>query len=205
MTHVKCEDGKEIDVLAVDLLNEKKYHIESGLSTAFESRMKGSEKTHKVPCESRIASFIEEKFEDSAVTTRIKQFFGGEDYERVFVLPASGHNKDSLVQRTLQLHGIHALLARDIIADLKKDFHVTRSRDVVARLMDLIEGESEESDKQMGLLFDKKTKTSTNELNISKSRCFFKDCQRYNPNACTRKREKKCIEAQRRWRILEQL
>jgi hypothetical protein len=145
MTNIRCKGGKEIDILAINPTKRKKYHIESRVSTIFKLRERATKKKNGSFQRDGLDYFKKEKFEHPAVLARIKELFGGLDYEKVLVVHSTEVPGDALIQRAWKKHGIRVLLMKDIIADLKEEVKVTGSRDDVIRFVELIARESRES------------------------------------------------------------
>jgi hypothetical protein len=62
MTNVRCKGGKEIDLLAINPLTRKKYHVESRVSTTFSLKAKDTYSHRgnlKIPHRDGIDFFIE--------------------------------------------------------------------------------------------------------------------------------------------------
>jgi len=153
MTNIRCKGGKEIDILATNPITARKYHIESRVSTTFKLREKATKKKDGTSHKDGLDYFEKEKFEHSAVLARIKKLFGDKDYEKVLVVHDTEEPKDALIQKALEKYGIHILLMKDIIADLKEEVEVRGSRDDIMRFLELIafeeRGEWKESLKQI--------------------------------------------------------
>lgn len=158
MTNIRCRGGKEIDLLAINPIKRKKYHIESRVSTIFKLRERATKKKNGSSHRDGLDYFKKEKFEHSTVLARIKELFGGLDYAKVLVVHNTEEPRDALIQKAWQKHGIHVLLMKDIIADLKEEVKVTGSRDDVMRFVELIAHEGRESDRFMRTMLENEGK-----------------------------------------------
>jgi len=138
MTNVKCDSGKEIDLLAVNPTTGKKYHVESRVSTTFKLREKATKRKDGTSHKNGLDYFKEEKFEHEAVVKAIEGLFGDLNYERVLVVCDTEGPNDSFIEEAFKRYGIHVVLIGDIIADLIEEVKVEGSRDDVMRIVELI-------------------------------------------------------------------
>ena len=155
MTNIRCKGGKEIDVLAMNPITGKKYHIESRVSTTFKLREQATEKKDGTSHKDGLNYFKKEKFEHSTVLARVKELFGDLDYEKVLVVHDTEEPRDALIQKALDKYGIHILLMKDVIADLKEEVEVRGSRDDVMRFVELIVYEDRETRRQVTAMLEK--------------------------------------------------
>jgi len=135
-TNVKCKGGKEIDLLAINPISLKKYHVESRVSTAFvlrpEATYTKSGKCHK----NGLDYFAEEKFDHPRVKERIREIFGVEDYARVLVVWDVSHN--SVINLANEKFGINIWFIEGLINGLIQRRAVSGSRDDVLRVVEFL-------------------------------------------------------------------
>lgn len=78
MTNIQCVGRKEIDLLAINPIENKRYHVEARVSTSFHLRLRETKtksgKSHK----NGVDYFAREKFGHPHVLEKVKQFFGNE-------------------------------------------------------------------------------------------------------------------------------
>jgi hypothetical protein len=160
MANVRCKRGKEIDLLAINPIKGKKFHVESRVSTVFKLRLKNTRKKDGSTHRDSLDYFGKEKFEHPAVVNKIKELFGETDYEKVLVVYKTEEPVDSFIQKTFGKFGIRILLMKDVIADLREEAEVKGSRDDVMRFIELIASVERESHKAILSLFNEAAKSS---------------------------------------------
>lgn len=144
MTNIRCESGKEIDLLAVNPKTSERYHVESRVSTTFRLRERATKKKDGTTHKDGLDYFKTEKFEHRAVLSRIRELFGDLSYHKVLVVHDTQEPSLTFVPKASQKFGISVLLMKDIIHDLKHRVKVIGSRDDVMRLCELIAFEERE-------------------------------------------------------------
>jgi len=160
MTNIRCKGGKEIDLLAINPIRSKKYHIESRVSTTFKLKKEASKKQNGTTRRDGLDYFRKEKFGHPAIAAKIRELFGDSDYEKVLVVYKTEEPTDSFIEKAFKESGIRILLISDIITDLKEEIKVTGSRDDVIRFVELTAFGDREYHKQMGMWMDKAAKES---------------------------------------------
>lgn len=124
IANVKCGNGKEIDLLAVDSQN-KRFHIEVTISTSdMFSKITDKKITKedikakpgkKSPYRRTMDFFINDKFNDSNVLEGLKEFgFKGENYRKVIV---SG-DADTKARARAKTEGIELWCMPDLLKSL---------------------------------------------------------------------------------------
>jgi predicted Zn-ribbon and HTH transcriptional regulator len=89
MTNIRCKGGKEIDLLAIDPVDSKKFHVEAsvGTSPSFKVKEKDTYTSKGVPRKIGLDYFQKQKFEHPKVRDKVREFFGdAEDYKRILVV-----------------------------------------------------------------------------------------------------------------------
>jgi len=155
---------KEIDLLAVNPIDRRKYHIESRISTTFKLREKATKKTNGDTHRDGLDYFKAEKFEHRAVLTKIKELFGDSSYNKVLVVHDTERPISSFIEKAFENFGIHILLMKDIIADLKEQVKVKGSRDDIMRLVELIAFEEREEWKESFKIIEQGVKDAKHRL-----------------------------------------
>ena len=148
ITNIKCEHGKEIDLLAVNPINGHKFHVESRVSTTRKLKEKATRRKDGTSCKDGLDYFKIEKFEHGAVLTKIGELFGDSSYSKVLVVHDTEKPVDLFIAKALEDFGIHVLLIKDIISDLKEQVKIKGSRDDIMRLAELIAFEEREEWKE---------------------------------------------------------
>lgn len=154
ITNIRCKGGKEIDLLAVNPITGKKYHVESRVSTTFKLREKATKRKDGTSHKNGLDYLKAEKFEHPSVISRVKELFGSLDYEKVLVVHDTEEPRDSFIQKALEEYGVTLLLMKDIIDDLKEEVKVTGSRDDVMRFVELIVFEDRKSQRQDRIMLE---------------------------------------------------
>lgn len=153
MTNIRCNRGKEIDLLALNPSTKEKYHVESRVLTTFELKEKASKRLNGRTRRDGLDYFQKEKFEPKEVSMKIKEFFGDSDYVKVLVVYDTTKPTYPFIQKAFKKYGMKVVLIRDIIADLKEDVKVRGSRDDVVRFVELVAHEDREKNRQMRKIF----------------------------------------------------
>lgn len=73
MTNVKCEGNKEIGLLAINPMADKKYPIESCVHTKSKLKKKATVKQNGISSKNGIDYISERKFNDKHVLSKIKE------------------------------------------------------------------------------------------------------------------------------------
>jgi len=140
MTNIRCRGGKEIDLLAVDPRNDRRWHVEARVSTSFPIRMRATYTRDGRCHRNGLDWFKKEKFEHPYVLERIKEIFGSlEDYEKILVVftTEKGYAPE-WIEEAYKKYGIRVWFIRDVIEALKERIRVVGARDDVLRLIELI-------------------------------------------------------------------
>jgi len=139
MTNIKCEGGKEIDLLAVDPREGRRWHVESRVSTTFPLRMEATYTKDGKCHRNGLDWFKENKFEHPSIVKKIEELFGCLDYEKVLVVYTTEVGYDpSWINTAYRRFGIQVWFIMDIIETLKEQIKVVGARDDVLRLIELI-------------------------------------------------------------------
>jgi len=148
MTNIQLKGGKEIDLLAVNPINNAKWHVEARVSTTMPLRMKASytksDRCHK----NGLDYFQKEKFEHKAVKEKIRELFGTTKLNKWLVVYTTEMGNDpSWIQTAYNRFGIKVILINDIVEVLKGKIETKGSRDDVLRLLELISKPEKDSKK----------------------------------------------------------
>lgn len=151
MTNVQCGGRHEIDMLAFNPVNGKRWHVEVRIATprSFALDYKDTLKPNGKPNKVGVDYYAEAKFNHPSVVKKVKEFFGDNPYFKLLVV-WSVKNTDAYGQMFKQdvyfAYGVHVHFMSEFIEDLKR--HVVKgSRDDILRLIELIalpDRESEE-------------------------------------------------------------
>ena len=142
MTNVQCKGRKEIDLLAINPVSSKKFHVEARIATSRSFALtykdtRSKRGSHRIGLD----YFQKEKFNHPAVVERIKELFGDTNYDKILVVwtvkdtDAMGENFRA---NAYHEYGIHVYHIMDMINLLKEKGTMRGSRDDVLRLIELI-------------------------------------------------------------------
>jgi len=148
MTNIRCKGGKEIDLLAVNLLHGKKYHVECRISTSpsFKLRLSDSHTSKGKPHRRGLDYFIKEKFYHPSVVERIQQLFldsdidktENTDYEKILVIWDIDPIDINLKVIAKNEFGIEVVGMTRLLKNMIEERITVGSRDDVLRTMELI-------------------------------------------------------------------
>lgn len=152
MTNIPCGGSKEIDLLAVNPLSGEKFHVESRVSTSrgFAIRLKDTHKKDGTPHRRGLDYFHKSKFEHPRVKSKIKEFFGDSDYNKILVvfhIDTGGLDDHVILLPAKEMYSIDIWFITDILEILKEKIDIIGSRDDVLRLIELI-AKSEREEKK---------------------------------------------------------
>lgn len=125
MTNVRCKKNKEIDLLAINPKDGRKFHVESMIHTPSSLKLRIN----------AIGNLNIAKFNDSVVTERIQEIF--EDTNYVKVLIVWDVNDKSVIERAYQDFDINVILM-DSILDALRVGEVRGHRDHILRTIELM-------------------------------------------------------------------
>jgi hypothetical protein len=130
ITNVRCENGREIDLLAINPKTGEKYHVESRIATtrSLYLTLKGHRRG--------LDYFDKEKFNHLAVVNKIKEIFGDTNYQKVLVIWC--YVDDYVEYCAEKDYGIKIMFIKTIIEELKEAVKRRGSRDDIMRLIELI-------------------------------------------------------------------
>lgn len=141
ISNVKCKQNKEIDILAIDPLSNKKYHIEVSvhITTPFQKlttneieRGKGDEAKRR----RTLKFFVEDKFNDTNILEKLKDYGFSEDYGKVIVtydVEESEEMKQALEENKIAIWKIH-----DLIKEIMENVDSKYYSDDILRTIQLI-------------------------------------------------------------------
>jgi hypothetical protein len=130
MTNVKCDSQKEIDVLAIDPIMLKRYHIEVNAWTT---------RYDKVQEDWLEDEFHKKKFDYSTVKQKIREVFGNVAYNKVLVVWKVKNQQ--VIDTAKEKFHIEIRLMGDILKELQEAVsrgEIKGSRDDVLRIMELV-------------------------------------------------------------------
>ena len=143
-SNIKCKNGKEIDILAIDPITGKKYHIECGIThtkawalkkspskTDYSIKKDGSKKWHH---RNSVDFFIENKFSDKHVQGKLKQM----GFEKCKKIIACFHVSDPSVIKYAKTKKIETIEIKDKIPELMKVLGDTYYSDDILRTLQLV-------------------------------------------------------------------
>jgi hypothetical protein len=135
-TNVRCKGGKEMDLLAMNPITLKRYHLESRVSTTFLLKNRAtyskSERCHR----DGVDYFAREKFNHPHVKERIREIFGTEDYAKVLVVWDVSDN--SVIRVAEKEFGISIWFIEELLNGLIEKRAVSGSRDDVLRMVEFL-------------------------------------------------------------------
>jgi len=142
MTNIQCEGRKEIDLLAINPVSGKKFHVESSVKTSPNLFLtyEGTNAKGK-PDRKRLDYYHEKKFDHSAVVEKVKELFGDTDYHKILVVwavaetDAMGENFKSYASHKYGIE-IHSIM--ELISVLMEKGTTKGSRDDISRLIELM-------------------------------------------------------------------
>ena len=138
MTNVMLEGGKEIDLLAVNLVSGEKYHVEVrvAIGRGFRIRLIDTQTKNGRKHRRGLDTLNEIKFASPAVVKAIKEIFGSSEYKKVLcVWAVEGEN---VIERAKSLYDIEIWKISDIMGDLIRQVGTKSYRDDVLRTVQLI-------------------------------------------------------------------
>ena len=130
MTNIRCEDNKEIDLLAVNPRTREKFHVESRIATSRGSylTLNGQKRG--------LDYFGKEKFDHPSILKKIREIFGDTNYHKILVIWS--YVGDYVEYYAEKDYGIEIMFITCIIDELKASIKKRGSRDDIIRLIELI-------------------------------------------------------------------
>jgi hypothetical protein len=138
MTNIMLEGGKEIDLLAVNSISGKKFHIEVRVATGRGFRLRQVDTQTKSGRKHRrgLDTLNEIKFVHPTVVSAVKEIFGGSEYRKVLVVWDVEDTK--VIEQAKSLYNIEVWKISDIISQLTQEVKTKPYRNDVLRTIPLI-------------------------------------------------------------------
>jgi hypothetical protein len=124
MTNIKCRGKKEIDLLAINPITGRKFHIESSVWTKRRLSSNG------------LAKLADKKFNDSEVKGKISEFFGESDYEKWLVV--SPQNVNRQLDEYASKLGIEIRYIEEMVRTMMRKMDRYGSRDHILRTLEIV-------------------------------------------------------------------
>jgi hypothetical protein len=143
--NIRCEKQREIDLLAVDPVTGRRYHIEVSVSVSGSyskltahpfDKEKLKERVQQARQRTRVGFFVEHKFGPEEVRDELARYgFKGKNYHKVIVT----WDWTDEAEREAKRHGIALWRLPDLLEELARQSGSTRSRsaDDTARTLQL--------------------------------------------------------------------
>jgi len=138
MTNIKCEGGKEIDLLAIHPQTLERYHVEARVSTASRLRIEATYTENKKYHKNGIDYFSREKFDDKRVLRKIGDIFGNKPYRKWLVVWDIQDPRYVVMEEAKKKFGIEIILMGDLLSDMIEKIDAKGSRDDVLRIIEFL-------------------------------------------------------------------
>lgn len=158
MTNIHCKGRKELDVLAINPVTKKKFHIEVRITTlpSFALTYEDGSNSKGMPQKKGIDYFASQKFNHPNVVEKIKELFGDLNYQKILVVWAVNHSDasgETFRSDIYHHYGIEILYVLEMIQVLKERGTSKGSRDDILRLIELISTEERQATKYYEKMF----------------------------------------------------
>lgn len=132
MSNIRLKGGKEIDLLAINPKTNRRYHIESRVSTSHKLKIKETFTKTGKRHRNGVDFFHNEKFEHPTVKEGITKFFGNNDYQKILVV----YNYEDGAKEEARKFGIEVIRINEILSELM-NLKFEGARDEILRTVDL--------------------------------------------------------------------
>jgi hypothetical protein len=138
MTNIMLEGGKEIDLLAFNLITKEKYHVEVRVATGRGFRLRLIDTQTKKGRKHRrgLDTLNDIKFAHPTVVSAVKEIFGSRDYKKVLVV--WDVEDGAVIEQAKSLYNIEIWKISDIISELLQEVKTKPYRNDVLRTIQLI-------------------------------------------------------------------
>jgi hypothetical protein len=140
--NVKARNGNELDILAIDTNENKKYHIEVSVHITSSFSKLITDEFEKGECDEAkrrrtMKFFIEDKFDKSTVLEKLNELgFKKGEYNRIIVTMHS--EKSEKMEKLLKKHNIQIWEMKDIIDEMNEKLDSKYYSDDILRTLQLI-------------------------------------------------------------------
>jgi hypothetical protein len=143
MTNIRCRNGKEIDLLAIDPIKNQRYHVEARVSTAFPLGMDATKTKSGRSHRNGLDFMIKEKFNHPCVVRKVEEIFGTDQYFRLLVIYSlrKGLNRNQFKIEAATKYNLLIEFIGNMIDELVGRAEFMGSRDDVLRVLELVYGE----------------------------------------------------------------
>ena len=140
MTNIRCEGGKEIDLLAVNPKTLEKFHVEARITTSrsFALREKDACTSKEIAYRRGLDYFSKQKFNHPVVRRKIIDIFGDSNYRKILVIWDAKEGFNQLARIAKEKYTIELFGLRPIIFELIVQRGHLGSRDDVIRTLELV-------------------------------------------------------------------
>jgi len=143
MTNIRCKGRREIDLLAINPVNGKKFHVESRVATSpsFFLTYQDTHTSKGRPQKKGLNYFDKEKFNHPAVKEKIKELFGDAKYHKILVVWAVAETDAmgmSFRSYAFHKYGIVIFQFIELINILMEKGTMRGSRDDILRMIELM-------------------------------------------------------------------
>ena len=132
------EGGKEIDLLAVNPISGKKYHIEVrvAIGKGFRLRLIDTQTKNGRKHRRGMDTLNAIKFSHSTVVKAVREIFGTGEYRKVLVVWAV--EDESVIEQARRMYDIQIWKMSDVLGELTREVKTKAYRDDVLRTLQLI-------------------------------------------------------------------